>query len=167
MSEEPHEEELDGNCISTHGRDLEIVTSPGRTYVHCVAEGCSRMNLKTECGTECIAFEMTDCPCVVAESTLCIDEWHIECGEMYLNTFVLTDEQCTGACCGGIIEELQRQEMRHHACGFSNETLYVCEEAQKCDVDCEKHMLNNQSSMFNCSAPGAVIDGSRAVVCVV
>ena len=62
---------------------------------------------------------------------------------------------------GNIIEALQEKEPNKYVCPLSNETVFICQEDQQCDVDCANPMQFGRDSPFLCSSH-SLIDASMA-----
>eukprot|EP01083_Nonionella_stella_P161968 531211_1 len=148
-----------GNHKSCSG-DLELFISPQRTALHCVGTGCDQMTLNVQNSADEVNVSMEYCPCEQERTTLCITQWDIRCKTDKTST--VTNGECTGECCGGIIDALQQKYSNKYQCPvYANETMYICGEGEICDIDCENTTQYGTPSKFECSS-NSIIDASMA-----
>ncbi len=112
-------------------------TKHNRTSIDCVGPfGCNAMTIfSVEAVTESVQFRVSECPCDVMRGRGCNGRMDLFCGYEYrkYSNFSGDPFACSGACCGGIVQQFQ-----------SRECALICSPNHFCPIDCTADICEGQ-----------------------
>ena len=103
-------------CDHPHGacRNLTIFTSDIGSEIYCVDHGCHSLNIFTRRDINDITMKSVSCECEEYLSGDCVERWDIHCDldneGRYVMDSVFDGSNCTGMCCGDIMEMMHETE---------------------------------------------------------
>ena len=156
------------NCKASKscGGDLEIYTTPQKTNITCIGNGCDKLSLTTAESADELSYNMVNCSCKQERKNLCISQWNIKCQET--KSSIIENGECSGDsdCCGNVINKLEEKYPNPYICPRTNQTTYICQQGEDCTVDCLNPMQFNTTTPFQCQSPvtdsNNIIDASMA-----